>query len=94
MPAPPRFGPLIRGTLSRSLKRRPWEFVTGILGVGLVIAFGVSLAIFTATYDAAKAADSSFVVGSDLRVTPSPLSDRRHPPSFAVQSSRSRAWRR
>jgi putative ABC transport system permease protein len=83
VPAPPRFGPLIRGTLSRSLRRRPWEFVTGILGVGLVIAFGVSLALFTATYDSAKAADSELVVGSDLRVTPSPLSPRRHPPSFA-----------
>jgi putative ABC transport system permease protein len=83
VPAPPRFGPLIRGTLSRSLRRRPWEFVTGMLGVGLVIAFGVSLAIFTASYDEAKAADSELVVGSDLRVTPSPLSDRSHPPSFA-----------
>jgi putative ABC transport system permease protein len=83
VPAAPRFGPLIRGTLSRSVKRRPWEFVTGILGVGLVIAFGVSLAIFTASYDAAKAADSELVVGSDLRVSPSPLSERPHPPSFA-----------
>jgi putative ABC transport system permease protein len=83
VPAPPRFGPLIRGTLSRSLRRRPWEFVTGMLGVGLVIAFGISLALFTATYDSAKAADSELVVGSDIRVTPSPLSDRRHPPSFA-----------
>jgi putative ABC transport system permease protein len=83
VPAPPRFGPLIRGTLSRSLRRRPWEFVTGILGVGLVMAFGISLAIFTATYDGAKAADSELVVGSDLRITPSPLSDRPHPPSYA-----------
>jgi putative ABC transport system permease protein len=83
VPKPPRFGPLIRGTLSRSLRRRPWEFVTGILGVGLVMAFGISLALFTATYDAAKAADSELVVGSDLRVTPSPLSTRPHPPSFA-----------
>ena len=39
--------------------------------------------MFSATYDAAKAADSKFVVGSDLRVTPSVLSPRGHPPSFA-----------
>jgi putative ABC transport system permease protein len=83
VPAPPRFGPLLRGTLSRSLKRRSWAFASGIVGVGLVVAFGISLAIFSATYDAAKAADSKFVVGSDLRVTPSVLSPRAHPPSFA-----------
>ncbi len=35
-----------------------------------MIAFGTSLRTFIATYDAAKAADSRFVVGSDLRVTP------------------------
>jgi putative ABC transport system permease protein len=83
VPARPRFGPLIRGTLSRSLRRRTWAFVTGSLGVGLVVAVGVSLAIFAASYDAAKAADSKLVVGSDLRVTPSALSPRPHPPSFA-----------
>jgi putative ABC transport system permease protein len=83
LPAPPRFGRLVPGTLSRSLKRRSWAFASGIVGVGLVVAFGMSLAMFSATYDAAKAADSKFVVGSDLRVTPSVLSPRAHPPSFA-----------
>jgi putative ABC transport system permease protein len=83
VPAPPRYGPLIRGTLSRSIKRRSGVFVTGILGVGLVIAFGVSLAMFTATYNAAKAADAKLTVGSDIKVTPSPLSHRSHPPHYA-----------
>jgi putative ABC transport system permease protein len=83
VPASPRFGPLVRGTLSRSLKRRSWAFASGTVGVGLVVAFGMSLAMFSATYDAAKAADSKFVVGSDLRVTPSVLSPRAYPPSFA-----------
>jgi putative ABC transport system permease protein len=83
VPAPPRFGPLVRGTLSRSLKRRSWTFASGTVGVGLVVAFGMSLAMFSATYDAAKAADARFVVGSDLRITPSVLSPRAHPPSFA-----------
>ncbi len=58
VPAPPRFGPVIRGTLSRSLRRRSWALATGIIGVGLVVAFGIGLALFTATYDGAKAADS------------------------------------
>jgi putative ABC transport system permease protein len=41
--------------------------------------------MFAAGYDAAKAADSRFVVGSDLRVTPSVLSPRAHPASFASE---------
>jgi ABC-type lipoprotein release transport system permease subunit len=41
------------------------------------------LALFTATYDAAKARDARFTVGSDIRVTPSVLSPRPHPPAFA-----------
>jgi putative ABC transport system permease protein len=85
VPAAPRYGPLIRGTLARSLKRRPWVFVTGTLGVGLVVAFGSSLAMFAATYDAAKAADSRLTVGSDIKVTPSTLSSRNYPPGFASQ---------
>ncbi|HWT25005.1 MAG TPA: ABC transporter permease, partial [Solirubrobacteraceae bacterium] len=83
LPAPPRFGSLVHGTLGRSLSRRSWALATGVVGVGLVVAFGVSLVLFGATYDAAKAADARFVVGSDIRVTPSPLSARPHPPGFA-----------
>ncbi|MGH2973370.1 MAG: FtsX-like permease family protein [Solirubrobacterales bacterium] len=83
VPAAPRFGSVIRGVLTRSLKRRTQSLATGIVGVGLVVAFGVGLAIFASTYDAAKRADSRFVVGSDLRVTPSVLSSHRHPPGFA-----------
>lgn len=79
LPAPPRFGPLIRGTVARSVKRRSWPPATAIIALGLVIAFGMNLAMFSATYDATKAADARFIVGSDLRVTPSPLSTRPHP---------------
>ncbi|MDQ2939298.1 MAG: DUF11 domain-containing protein, partial [Actinomycetota bacterium] len=82
-PAPPRFGPLVRGTLGRSLKRRSWAFATGVIGVGLVVAFGIGLAIFAASYDDGKAADSRFAVGSDIRVTPSVLNPRPAPPAFA-----------
>ena len=64
-------------------RRRSRSLGTGIAGVGLVVAFGMALAMFTGTYDGAKAADARFVVGSDLRVVPSVLSPRPHPPSYA-----------
>jgi len=83
--APPRFGPLVTGILGRSLSRRSRALVTGIVGVGLVIAFGIGLAVFAATYDAAKAADAEFTVGSNLRVTPSPLSRQNHPARYASE---------
>jgi putative ABC transport system permease protein len=82
-PAPPRFGPPVRGTLARSLRMRSWALAGGVVAVGLVVAFGTALAIFASSYDAGKAADSRFVVGSDIRVTPSVFSLRPHPPSFA-----------
>jgi putative ABC transport system permease protein len=83
VPAPPRFGRVIRGILSRGVRRRSWALATGIVGVTLVIAFGIGLAMFGATYDAGKANDSEFVIGADLRVTPSVLSTRPHPSSYA-----------
>ena len=74
-----RFGSVVRGLLSRSLRRRSSALATGMIGLGLVVSFGVSLAIFAATYDAAKVVDARFVVGSDLRITPSVLGTRsRH----------------
>ncbi|HSJ46274.1 MAG TPA: FtsX-like permease family protein [Euzebyales bacterium] len=80
---PPRFGAVVRGLLGRTLSRRSTALVTGIVGVGLVIAFGIGLAVFAATYDAAKQADARFTVGSDLRVTPSPVSDHPHTAEYA-----------
>jgi ABC-type lipoprotein release transport system permease subunit len=79
----PRYGPVVAGTLRRSLRRRSRTLAAGIVGVGLVTAFGVSIVIFAATYDDAKAADARFAVGSDLRITPSVLSPRPHPPAYA-----------
>jgi len=83
VPAAPHFGSPVWGSLVRSLRRRSWSLAGGVAAVGLVVAFGTSLVIFTSSYDAAKAADSRFVVGSDVRVTPSVLSVAPHPPSFA-----------
>jgi putative ABC transport system permease protein len=82
---PPRFGPLVAGILARSLRRRTRVLVTGIVGVGLVIAFGMGLAVFVATYTVAKAADAEFTVGSNVRVTPSPLSRQEHPAGYAAR---------
>lgn len=85
LPAPPRFGSPVLGTLARSIRRRSRSLSTGIAGVSLVVAFGVALAMFAGTYDGAEAADARFVVGADMRVVPSVLSPRAHPPSYASE---------
>lgn len=77
------FGSLSGGTLRRSLKRRPRGLAAGIIAIGLAQAFGGSIAIFVATYHAEKVADARYVVGSDLSVTPSPVSPQL--PQFATQ---------
>ncbi len=74
-----QFGSVVFGTLGRGLRRRSRPFAAGVMGVAVVTAFGMGLASFAATYDHAKAADSRFTVGSDLRLTPSPLA--AHPAS-------------
>lgn len=68
-----RFGRLTPGTLGRSLARRSGALASGVIAVALAVAFGSSLSLFVATYDAEKQADARFVTGSDLRVTPSAL---------------------
>ncbi|MEA2137113.1 MAG: putative transport system permease protein, partial [Solirubrobacteraceae bacterium] len=83
LPSGARFGSPVAGTLVRSIRRRSRALGTGIAGVGLVVAFGMAIAMFSGTYDAAKAADARFTVGADLRVVPSVLSARPHPPSYA-----------
>ena len=61
-----------------SLKRRAWSLVDVAIILGMVIALGTSLAIFTASYDGAKAADARYTVGSDLKIAPSPASERTY----------------
>ncbi len=77
------FGPPIRGLLTRSIHRRSWATAAGVIMIGLIVALGTGVVSFGASYDAAKAADARFVLGSDVRVTPSPTSTRRHPPPYA-----------
>jgi putative ABC transport system permease protein len=75
------FGGLTAGTLRRSVERRSLSLASGIIAVALAVAFGSSLLLLVATYDAEKQADARFVTGSDLRVTPSALSTQT--PAFA-----------
>jgi len=51
-----------------SLRRRSWAVAEAAAVVGLIVALGSSLAVFTASYDRAKEADARFVLGGDLRI--------------------------
>ena len=80
----PRFGPVVRGMLVRSLRRRVWSLAPGTATLGFVIALGTSLAIFSSSYDAGKAADARFTVGADLRITPAATGSRVLAPAYAA----------
>ena len=87
VPSNQRFGAIVPGISSRGLRRRSGDLASGIVGLGLVVAFGVGLALFAATYDATKVADARFTVGADLRITPSVLSVERHDAEYAAELS-------
>ena len=69
--------------LTRSIRRRSWAAASAVIMVGLIVALGTSVASFSASYNQAKARDARFVVGSDVRVTPAPISALEHPPAYA-----------
>lgn len=77
---PPRYGPLLAGTLARSLRRRSRPLAAAAAGVALIVALGTALAIFAASYERARAADARFAVGADLRLTPSVTATRQRSP--------------
>jgi putative ABC transport system permease protein len=83
LPLGHRFGRPLRGLLTRSIRRRSWAAAAAMIMVGLIVALGTSVASFSASYNQAKARDARFVVGSDVRVTPSPISAVDHPPTYA-----------
>jgi putative ABC transport system permease protein len=83
LPRRHRFGRPLRGLLTRSIRRRSWAAASAMIMVGLIVALGTSVASFSASYNQAKARDARFVVGSDVRVTPSPISALEHPPQYA-----------
>lgn len=70
-PSTPNFGRPAPGLLRRSVGRRPWAISTGAIVVSLIVGLAVCLAAFTASYDAAKAADARYANGSDIKITPS-----------------------
>ncbi|MCB0214420.1 MAG: FtsX-like permease family protein, partial [Anaerolineae bacterium] len=49
-----------------------------------IVALGTSLAVFTASYNGAKAADARYIVGSDLKITPSPANKRLYSAATAA----------
>lgn len=81
----PSFTRLVWALMHRSVGRRPWSAAEGMIMVALVVALGTSIASFTASYDRAKATDARFVVGSDVRVTLSPISSKTYRASYAAQ---------
>ena len=85
VPSSRHFGAIVPGIASRGLRRRSGDLASGIVGLGLVVAFGVGLALFAATYDATKADDARFTVGADLRITPSVLSAEHPGASYAAE---------
>lgn len=61
-----------------SVGRRPWAIGNGAIIVSLIVALSVSLAAFTASYDSAKVQDARYANGADIRITPSPTSQRQY----------------
>jgi putative ABC transport system permease protein len=61
-----------RGFLLASAGRRGSAINRGLLVVGLLLAFGVNLGIFTATYDQQAGVDAQLTLGADVAVTAPP----------------------
>src|SRR5262249_13849582 len=78
-----RLGSPVLATLLRNIKRRTAGMATGVVVLGLAVALGTNVAVFTATYEAERTADARFMVGADLRVTPGVVSQQ--PAGFASQ---------
>jgi putative ABC transport system permease protein len=77
-------GPVV-GLLVRTVRRRTAAMGSAVLALALVVAFGTSLAYFSASYASGKVADARFALGSDVRVTPSVLSRRPQPPGLSSE---------
>lgn len=66
-----------------SIGRRPWAIANGAIAISLIVALATCLAAFTASYDTAKARDARYATGGDIRITPTPTSQR----SYAVEDA-------
>ena len=65
-----------------SIRRRSRSVVEAGVVICLIVALSIGLAIFTHSYDAAKAADARFVVGSDIRISPAAVHESFDPQQF------------
>src|SRR5438132_10136975 len=61
-----------------SASRRAGAINRGLLVVGLLLAFGVNLAIFTATYDQQARIDAELTLGADVVATAPPGAVTQH----------------
>ncbi len=61
-----------RGFLLASAGRRGAAINRGLLVIGLLLAFGVNLGVFTATYDQQARVDAQLTLGADVVVTAPP----------------------
>jgi putative ABC transport system permease protein len=61
-----------RDFLRASAARRGAAINRGLILVGLLLAFGVSLGVFTATYDQQASVDAQLTLGADVTATASP----------------------
>src|SRR5205823_654961 len=67
-----------RGFLLTSAGRRGAAINRGLLVVGLLLAFGVNLGLFVATYDQQARVDAQLTLGADVVVTAPPGAIARH----------------
>ena len=68
-----------RGFLLASASRRGGSINRGLLVLGLLLAFGVNLGIFTATYDQQARIDAQLTLGADVVATAPPGALARSP---------------
>jgi putative ABC transport system permease protein len=66
------------GLLLASASRRGEAINRGLIVFGLLLAFGVSLGIFTATYDQQSNVDAQLTLGGDVTVTAAPQAATQH----------------
>jgi putative ABC transport system permease protein len=71
-------GSVGRSLLRRSLGRRPWAVSNGAIVASLIVALSTCLGVFTSSYDRAKVNDARYATGADIRITPSPTSERTY----------------
>ena len=80
-----QFPHVVPGVLGRSLRRRSWVAAQGAIVIGLIVGVATSILMFTASYDQAKAADTRFGLGSDIKVSPDPTNQDVVGAAFAEQ---------